>query len=406
MKRARPQGLGSSFKKEKVPLNVNGNLSENIDTSSSIFSSNENKKDNICTEKTEKLIYELPEDATALDQLKALFESAIMYLGNNLIIISIKYNLFVDDVEKAKPIFNGIIHECLRLESILDLECEEQSGENDSDENENDLDNILQVQKDSEKIFSHEFYFIFGESLRFLAEFEMGAKEIEESSLDQVKGLLSAAIDRFQLSTEKKLKCQDSDQEQQLDIDLKNGTLYSMASLCVLLKDNESIKSDLKKLLSGSKDDAESSNLITHVRSSMFDAVEFFCSYIETAFETEFEELESIQEICKTLENNLSLIEEVLDFSSQELKSEFMKFKLIKIDIPVRLAIAQSNKITEEDSKAFLKNLENLLIILSEEGFHNIRYEALQLKASILEIMGLEDEANLIYDEANSIELN
>ena len=116
MKRARPQGLGSSFKKEKVPLNVNGNLSENIDTSSSIFSSNENKKDNICTEKTEKLIYELPEDATALDQLKALFESAIMYLGNNLIIISIKYNLFVDDVEKAKPIFNGIIHVCLRLE--------------------------------------------------------------------------------------------------------------------------------------------------------------------------------------------------------------------------------------------------------------------------------------------------
>lgn len=89
MKRARPQGLGSSLKKEKVPLNADENLSENT---SSIITLNENE--NIKTEKTEKLIYELPEDATALDQLKALFESAIMYLGNNnnLIIISIKYN--------------------------------------------------------------------------------------------------------------------------------------------------------------------------------------------------------------------------------------------------------------------------------------------------------------------------
>lgn len=294
----------------------------------------------------------------------------------------------------------------MRLESILDLESEEQDG----DENENDIDSVLQVQKDSEKIFCHEFYLIFGESLRFLAEFEMGAKEIEESSLDQVKGLLSAAIDRFQLSNEKKLISQDQDQDQEqeqlLDIDLKNGILYSMASLFVLLKDNESIKGDLKNLLSGSEINAEFSNLITHVRSSMFDAVEFFCSYIETAFETEFEDLESIQELCKTLESNLSVIEEVLDFSSPDLKTELMKLKLIKIDIPIRLAIAQSNEITEEESKAFLENLENLLVILSGEGFNNIRYEALQLKASIMDIMGLEDEANLIYDEANSIELN
>ena len=92
MKRARPQGLGSSLKKEKVPFNADENLSENT---SSIIALNENEKDNIKTEKTEKLIYELPEDATALDQLKALFESAIMYLGNNLIIIIIKYNTII-----------------------------------------------------------------------------------------------------------------------------------------------------------------------------------------------------------------------------------------------------------------------------------------------------------------------
>ena len=64
MKRARPQGLGSSAaKKEKA------------------------EEEPIVSVETEeqpnngKLFYELPEDATALDQLRALFESATMYLG-------------------------------------------------------------------------------------------------------------------------------------------------------------------------------------------------------------------------------------------------------------------------------------------------------------------------------------
>ena len=74
MKRARPQGLGSASKKDKteeeqVNTNVNDNQVENV-------------SDQPAAEGTGKLIYELPEDATALDQLRALFESATMFLGN------------------------------------------------------------------------------------------------------------------------------------------------------------------------------------------------------------------------------------------------------------------------------------------------------------------------------------
>ena len=67
MKRARPQGLGSNTaKKEKAEKEPAIAVEADAETS---------KGDG-------KLFYELPEDATALDQLRALFESATMYLGN------------------------------------------------------------------------------------------------------------------------------------------------------------------------------------------------------------------------------------------------------------------------------------------------------------------------------------
>ena len=79
MKRARPQGLGASAaKKEKaeeesiVPVEIEGEAAKNSN---------------------EKLFYELPENATALDQLRALFESATMYLGNLLMLTSSTLNL-------------------------------------------------------------------------------------------------------------------------------------------------------------------------------------------------------------------------------------------------------------------------------------------------------------------------
>lgn len=69
MKRARPQGLGSAAKKDKTESEkLNGASFESGETAA--------------VEGTGKLIYELPEDATALDQLRALFESATMFLGN------------------------------------------------------------------------------------------------------------------------------------------------------------------------------------------------------------------------------------------------------------------------------------------------------------------------------------
>lgn len=67
MKRARPQGLGSVSKKEKAE--------DEIPKVASIESES--------TGEPGKLFYELPEDATALDQLRALFESATMFLGTS-----------------------------------------------------------------------------------------------------------------------------------------------------------------------------------------------------------------------------------------------------------------------------------------------------------------------------------
>ena len=70
MKRARPQGLGASAaaKKEKPE-------EEQVD----IVEAEAERE--VASNSTEKLFYELPEDATALDQLRALFESATMFLG-------------------------------------------------------------------------------------------------------------------------------------------------------------------------------------------------------------------------------------------------------------------------------------------------------------------------------------
>lgn len=69
MKRARPQGLGSAAKKDKSEEEKSNEVS---------IESNEPS----AFEGAGKLIYELPDDATALDQLRALFESATMFLGN------------------------------------------------------------------------------------------------------------------------------------------------------------------------------------------------------------------------------------------------------------------------------------------------------------------------------------
>lgn len=348
MKRARPQGLGSAVKKEKAEdEHVQEVVSENT---SEVEASGSN----------EKLVYELPEDATALDQLRAIFESATMFL---------------DDSSKSKPIFNGVIHECLRLEAILDNE----EGPEEQEGDEQDLDSFLQVKKDSEKIFTAEFYYMFGESLRTLAEFEM-SEQVEESSLEQIKGLLSASIDRFQLSKEK-LKNDES-----FSADLHNGLIYSMASLFLLIDDNDQLMTDLKALIGeGSKDTAIS---------AMFDTVEFFCAFIETAYEEDFD-IEGLETFGDLLEKNLCLID---DFCS-----DARKLKLIKVDVPLRLAVIRSEEIEGEKADRLLADLEEILKTEEEVG---IRFEALNLKASIKEILGLDDEAALIYKEADSLQLN
>lgn len=271
-----------------------------------------------------------------------------------------------------------MIHECLRLEAILDNE----EGPEEQEGDEKDLDSFLQVKKDAEKIFGSEFYFIFGESLRTLAELEMN-DEIEESSMEQIKGLLSASIDRFQLSKEK-LSTESETPNPVYAADLISGLLYSMASLCVLIEDNDQLKEDLKNLV---KDEPKES-----VSSAMFDSVEFYCNFIETALENEFE-IEEILESSETLEKNLKLLE--------EFSIDTKKIKIVKVDVPLRLAIVKSEEIDEEKASGLLAELEE---ILKGEEDQSIRFEALQLKASIKEILGLEEEAAKIYEEADLIE--
>ena len=264
----------------------------------------------------------------------------------------------------------------MRLESIHDNE----EGPEVQEGDEKDLDSFLQVKKDSDKIFGSEFYFIFGESLRTLGEIEMG-EEIEESSLEQIKGLFSAAIDRFKLAKEKL-----GSEEVSFDFELSNGLLNSMASLCILIGDNEELKNDLKLLLTEKYKES--------VSSAMFESVEFFCNFIETAYENEFE-IEGLEDLTSQLEKNISLIEE---FCINDLK----KFKLVKVDVPLRLAVIKSEEIEGEKADRLIEDLEE---ILKSEDDPETRFEALQLKASIKEILGLEDEATLIYEEADSIQL-
>ena len=70
MKRARPQGLGSISKKEKANEEIINDVAKESDLANSGEVTGSQQ------------FYELPEDATALDQLRALFESATMFLGN------------------------------------------------------------------------------------------------------------------------------------------------------------------------------------------------------------------------------------------------------------------------------------------------------------------------------------
>lgn len=293
------------------------------------------------------------------------------------------YSYFLDDQNKAKPIFNGVIHECLRLEAIL----ENEKGPEEQEGDDKDIDSFVQVKKDSEKIFNSEFYFIFGESLRTLAEFEMN-EEIEESSMDQVKGLLSASIDRFQLSKEKR-----DGIDKEFSNDLTSGILYSMASLCVLIEENDQLKEDLKGLIE--KESSSNESLKDVVSSAMFDAIEFYCGFIEISFENEFE-IEGIEDLALILEKNIKII--------PEFSIDSKKLKLVQVDIPLRLSIAKSEEITEEKASGFLADLDEFLKLEGEADM-SLKYEALQLKASIKEILGEEEEAAKIYEEADSIVL-
>ncbi len=134
-----------------------------------------------------------------------------------------------------------------------------------------------------------------------------------------------------------------------------------MSSLYILIKDtDELLKKDLKALI---VDEAKES-----VSSAMFDSIEFFCNFLETAYESEFE-IEELDDLCSMLESNINLVGEFF--------SDGKKLDLVKVDVPLRLAIIKCDEINETKSKKFLDDLDE---ILKSEEEVSIRYEALQLR--------------------------
>jgi len=367
MKRARPQGLGAtSNKKDKAELCEHS------------VSKAENCAEEPVDSSSKSSIYELPENATALDQLRALFESATMIFGIRHILNDFLSIFILDDVSKSKPIFNGVVHECLRLESIL----ENDNAPSEQEGDDADIDSFVQVKKDAENIFGSEFYYIFGESLRSLAEYEMSG-DLETSSYDQVAGLLSASIDRFQVANEK------SDSSKKFENEILNGTIYAMTCLLALIDDNESLNNDLCALISG-----ESREL---VQSAIFDVTEFFISYLELCHDQEFK-YDGPVILSKIFIKNIPYLEKInADYDP-------IKFDLATIDVQLRLNSILESEINDEKASELCSKLDSILSELKETPQSvQILSEALHLKASIKEIMGFDEEANAIYAEAEAL---
>ncbi len=317
MKRARPQGLGAASKKAAVEV---ASPSQEASTSN-------------------KLVFELPEDATALDQVKALYETALVSL---------------EEPDRALSIFNGVVHECLRLEKIRDAE----DTPNDLHPEDNDIDSFLQVKKDVEKIFGSEYFFVLGDSLRNIAELSMA--EIEAESFENVKGLFMAAKEKLDVALS------------QADDEPFSEALSESACRTVLFVD----------VFEGKVVKLGSENI-----ECFSDALEFMISCIEFLAESD-KESKAFRELKKVSEEVTKLVE-----CTEEVKP---KIELAKIDLKLRLAIAE--EVVLEDGHALVEKIDALMGEIEDS---DLKFEALMLKGSILETSGKEEEAKAVYAEAN-----
>jgi hypothetical protein len=202
----------------------------------------------------------------------------------------------------------------------------------------------------------------------------------ETTAYDQVTGLLSASIDRFQLAKEKE------DGSEKFSAEIQNGTIYAMTCLLLLIGDNETLMTDLSALVSD-----ECREL---VQSAIFDVSEFFISFLELCHEQDYK-YDDHKSLSSILTKNIPLLKKInADYS-------IAKLTLAVVDIYLRLDSILELELDEIKLNEFCSDLD---LILSDESVR-IRFEALQLKASIKELLGFEDEANAIYAEADSLDL-
>ena len=92
-------------------------------------------------------------------------------------------------------------------------------------------------------------------------------------------------------------------------------------------------------------------------------------------------------------EQNLKLIE--------EFSVDSKKLKIVKVDIPFASWLPNLKKLTR---KSLLFSSRIWKTFWRMKKTRRSAFEALQLKASIKEILGLEEEAAKIYEEADSIQ--
>ena len=328
MKRARPQGLGAAAKKTA------------LDTQASSVQAKD-------AGKVGKLVFELPEDATAFDQVKALYETALVSL---------------EDPEKALPIFNGVVHECLRLEKIRDTE----ETPSDLHPEDNDIDSFMQVKKDADRIFCAEYFFVFGDSLRTIAELSMA--EMKEESFEDVKGLFLAAKEKLETSL-----------SQQASNDSFSEALSESFSRCCLfvkIFEGETVKVDEDSI------------------DCFSDALEFMISFVEFIRENGIDShsVEQVKEVCAKVLQQAECTEELK--ISVEIKG---------IDQKLRFALAEEEELDSEKVSQMQARLDILVNTISDS---DLKYEALMLKGSILEASGKDEEAKLVYSEAEKIDPN
>lgn len=315
MKRARPQGLGAAAKKAA------------LEETTSV------------AQPTAKLVFELPADATALDQVKALYETALVSL---------------EEPEKALQLFNGVVHECLRLEAIKESETAPQ----DLHPDDNDLDSYLQVKKDAERIFCPEFYFIFGDCLRNIAEISMD--QVDEESYDHVKGLLLAAKDRFE-----------------------NASAFEGAAF-------DEAKARTEVMLAVF--DGQVPVTTEASEECLFDAIEFICAFIEHVLDN------NVESKCEQAqEAKISLLNLLTDLSAAK-GEEKTQIDLLSVSIPFRLTIAgEEGNLAEEEANSMIAKLE----ALKETDMAS---EVLMLQGSIYEFLERTEEAEACYAAAENLD--